>query len=37
MGFDVERFARAKLGGHNGRLDLTYHSHDADWVEMRLP
>lgn len=37
MGFDVERFTRAKLGGHNGRLGLTYHSHDADWVEMRLP
>lgn len=37
MSFDVERFARARLGGHNGRLGLAYHAHAPDWVEMQLP
>jgi uncharacterized protein (TIGR00369 family) len=37
MPFDPERFARARLGGHTGRLGLAYHAHGADWVEMALP
>lgn len=37
MGFDVERFARMRFGGHGGRLGLAYHAHGPEWVEMILP
>ena len=37
MPFDPERFARARLGGHTGRLGLAYQAHGPDWVEMTLP
>jgi uncharacterized protein (TIGR00369 family) len=37
MGFDVERFTRARFGGHGTRLGLAYHAHGDDWVEMILP
>ena len=37
MSFDVERFARARLGGHHERLGIIYHTHGPDWVEMELP
>ncbi|HEX8484760.1 PaaI family thioesterase [Sphingomonas sp.] len=37
MVFDVERFARARFGGHGARLALAYRAHGPDWVEMELP
>ena len=35
--FDPQRFSRFGVGGHGGLLNLSYHAHGPDWVELQLP
>lgn len=35
--FDPARFLQNGSGGHGRQLNLAYHSHGPDWVEMELP
>ena len=35
--FAPHRFMRYGVGGHGGALDMSYHAHGEDWVELALP
>jgi uncharacterized protein (TIGR00369 family) len=35
--FSPAAIGSARLGGHNGRLGISYVAHGDDWIEMLLP
>lgn len=35
--FDPQRFMGLAVGGHGGLLQIGYHAHGPDWVELCLP